>query len=90
MGFGGLDSSDLSLYRLVKGGEHGLNISLLDLYGLDIEVPSLFDIIKTFFTKKKIRIKISGRTEQLIRKLIKVQHHVDKEIEKEINKAKRG
>lgn len=88
MGIGGLDSNDLSLYRLIKAGEHGLNLSLNDLYGSEIEVPNLYKIIKSLFNRKPITIKIRGRSEHLIRRLIKVQGHVDKEIEKQVKNEK--
>jgi len=87
MGAGGIDNSNLSLYRLVKGGEHGLNLSLIDLYGSEIEVPNLYEIIKSLFTRKPLMIKVKERSEQLINRLIKVQSHVDKLIEKKIKDA---
>lgn len=87
MGIGGLSNTDLSLYRLVKAGKHGLNLSLTDLYGSEIELPNLYEIIKSLFTRRPITIKIKERSEQLINRLIRVQSHVDKEVEKEIKKA---
>ena len=88
MGIGGLDNTDLSLYRLVKAGEHGLNLSLSDLYGSEIEVPSLYEIVRSLFNRKPIIIRVKERSEQLINRLIKVQSHVDKEIERQIKDAK--
>ena len=87
MGFSGIDNVDLSLYRLVKAGEHGLNLSLTDLYGSEIELPNLYEIIKSLFTRRPITVKIKERSEQLINRLIKVQSYVDREIEKEIKKG---
>lgn len=88
MGIGGIDSTDSSLFRLVKAGEHGLNLSLLDIYGTEIEAPNLFEIIKSLFTRKKLKFRIRGREEKLINRLVKVQRLMDEEVEKEIRKAK--
>jgi hypothetical protein len=83
-------SLDLGLYRLIKGGDTGLNLSLSDLMDKRIELPNLWDIVKTLFTKKKIEITVKAYPSKIIDRLIAVQKGVDREIEKEISKAKSG
>ena len=88
----GIEVSDsgVSLYRLIKGGDTGLNLRLSDLYGQVIEAPNLLDIIKSVFTRKPIRLLLKPYPVTLIRKLEQVQLKVDRKIEQEIEKAKRG
>jgi hypothetical protein len=81
---------DLAVYRLIKGGDSGLNLSLTDLFGREIEFPNLKEIIKSFFTKRPIRAKIRGFPVDLIERLGEIQKAVDGEIEKAISKAKSG
>jgi len=81
---------DLGLYRLVKGGDSGLNLSLSDLMDKRIELPNLWDIVKTLFTKKKIEVTVRAYPGKLINRLIAIQRGVDREIEREISKAKSG
>ena len=78
----------MALFRLIKSGESGLNLNLMDLYGRDIEVPDLLTILKTVFSRKPIIIKIKGYSARLINRIIRVQQYVDREVEKEIKKAK--
>ena len=87
MGFG-VGHPDLVLYRMVKAGESGLNLSLNDLIDREVIIPSLFDIVKSFFTRKQILIKIKAYPNKLIKKLQVVQRGVDKEIEKKLKNAK--
>ena len=77
----------MALFRLIKSGESGLNLNLMDLYGRDIEVPDLLTILKTVFNRKPIVIRIKGYSARLINRIIKVQQYVDREVEKEIKKA---
>lgn len=86
----GLSHSGLAVYRLTKGSDSGLNLRLSDLIDREIKLPSLWEIVKTFFTKKSISIKIKAYPVQLIRRLMIIQKKVDSKVEKEINKAKRG
>ena len=77
----------MALFRLVKSGESGLNLGLMDLFGRDIEVPNLLSILKTFFTREPIIIRIKGYPAKLINRVIKVQQYVDKKVEEEMRKA---
>lgn len=85
----GVIPSDLALYRLVKAGESGLNLKLTDLFDRRIEIPNLFDILKTLVTKEKIPITIKGFSAVLIRRLISVQEYVDREVESKVREAQR-
>jgi len=87
MGFG-LGSPDLALYRLLKGGESGLNLSLNDLYDRIIIIPNLYEIVKSFFTRKKIIVTIKAYPNKIINRLQTIQRGVDKEIERKIQEAK--
>jgi len=62
---------------------------LEDLFDKEIEVPSLYDIVKSFFTRKKLKVKLKAYPGNIIRKLEIVQNEVDKEIKGELEKAKR-
>lgn len=86
----GLGHPDLALYRSIKAGETGLNLSLSDLIDRRIELPSLYDIIKSFFTKEKIIIIMKAYPNRIIERIHAIQRGVDKKIEWEIEKAKRG
>jgi len=86
----GIGHPDLAVYRLVKGGDSGLNLSLTDLFGRTIEFPNLREIIRSFFTKRPIEAKIRGFPADLINRLEEIQKVVDGEIEKAISKAKSG
>lgn len=83
-------SLDLGLYRLIKGGDSGLNLNLSDLMDKRIELPNLLDILKTLFTKKKIEVTVKAYPSKVIDKLIAIQKGVDSEIEKKIREAKSG
>ena len=85
----GVVPSDLALYRLVKGGDSGLNLRLTDLFDRKIEIPNLLEIIKTLFTKDSIPITIKGFPVTLIRNLVSVQEYVDKEVERKVREAQR-
>ena len=85
-----LVDSGFGLYRLVKAGDSGLNLKLSDLYGQVIEAPNLLDIIKSVFTRRPLQLIIKPYPVTLIRKLEQVQLKVDRKIEQEIEKAKRG
>lgn len=86
----GLSHSGLAVYRLIKGGDSGLNLRLSDLIDREIRLPSLWEVVKTFFTKKPMYIRIKAYPVHLIRKLMTIQKKVDNKVEKEIEKSKRG
>lgn len=86
----GLGHSGLAVYRLTKGGDSGLNLRLSDLIDKEIILPSLWEVAKTFITKKPICIKIKAYPIQLIRKLMIIQKKVDDKVKREIEKGKRG
>ena len=87
MGFG-IGHPSLAAYRMVKGGDSGLNLSLVDLYGQEIELPSLYEIIKSFFTRKPLKARIKGFSSQMIRQLQAIQKKIDDKVQEEIRKAK--
>jgi len=84
----GLAHSGLAVYRLTKGGDSGLNLKLSDLIDREIKLPSLWEIVKTFFTKRSISITIKAYPLRLITKLMTIQKKVDSKIEREIKKSK--
>jgi len=86
----GLSHSGLAVYRLIKGGDSGLNLRLSDLIDREIKLPSLWEVVKTFFTKRSISITIKAYPSRLITKLMTVQKKVDDKVEREIEKSKRG
>jgi hypothetical protein len=88
MGFG-VGQPDLALYRLIKGGDTGLNIRLADLLDREMEVPNLRDLMKSFLTGQKLKVKIKGLPVPLIKRLETIQREIDEQIQTEINKAKR-
>ena len=88
MGFG-LGHPSLAVFRLVKGSDTGLNLKLDDLFSREIEAPSLFEIIKSFFTRRPLQLKIKPYPDYLIRRLLTVQRGVDTKVKGEIDKAKR-
>jgi hypothetical protein len=77
------------VYRLVTAGDAGLNLSLTDLFGREVELPSLRSIVKTLITGKPIRIRIRESPAPIIRRLEVIQGRIDKRIEEEVDKAKR-
>lgn len=89
MGFG-LGHPSLALYRSIKGGESGLNLRLSDLLDREVIVPNLYEIVKSFFTRKTLSIKIKAYPNKIIEQLYIIQRGVDKQIEKEIEKGKRS
>jgi hypothetical protein len=88
MGFG-LSHPDLSVYRLVKSGESGLNLNLSDLFPKVIKVPSFFDIVVSFFSRKSLVVLVEAYPVNLIRRLEFIQKKVDEEIKAKIDKARR-
>lgn len=84
----GVGHPDLALYRSVKAGEAGLNLRLSDLIDREIELPSMYEIIKSIFTKQKIRIILKAFPNRVIERLHAIQRGVDKEVKKELDKAK--
>jgi len=87
MGFG-IGHPDVALYRMVKSGEAGLNLRLSDMFDKHIEVPDLLTIIKSLFTREKLRVKIKAYPNRLIERLLTIQRATDREIQRELNKAK--
>jgi len=85
----GLGHSGLAVYRLIKGGDSGLNLKLSDLIDREIKLPSLWEIVRTFFTRKPISIRIKAYPLRLITKLMTIQKRVDSKVKKEIEKSKR-
>jgi len=85
----GLGHPDLAVYRLVKAGDTGLNLSLTDLFGRTLEIPNLREIIKSFFTRRPIKITVKGFPINQIRALEMIQKTIDDKVEDEIEKAKR-
>ena len=85
----GLSHSGLAVYRLIKGGDSGLNLRLSDLIDREIKLPSLWEVVKTFFTKKPIYIRIKAYPLRLITKLMTIQKKVDDKVKREIEKSKR-
>lgn len=86
----GIGTPSLSLYRAIKGGDSGLNLSLNDLIDREIKFPSMYELIKSFFTKKHLTLIIKGYPLRLINRLMTIQRKVDEETEKEIDNAKRS
>lgn len=84
----GLGHPDIALYRLVKGGDSGINLSLGDIFDRCIEIPSLFNIVKSFFTKQPIVIRLRAFPRDIIEKLMYMQSGVDELVKKEVDKAK--
>lgn len=85
----GVSHSGLAVYRLIKGGDSGLNLRLSDLIDKEVKLPSLWEIVKTFFTRKPIPIIVKAYPLRLITKLMTIQKKVDSKIEREIEKSKR-
>jgi len=70
----------LALYRLVKGGDGGLGLSLGDLHDRRIELS---------FLGLKVTGVIKALPKRLIDKLLVIQKHIDDKIKEEMEKAKR-
>lgn len=83
----GVGHPDLALYRAIKAGESGLNLQLSDLLDREIELPSLFTVIKSLFTKERLKIRIRAYPKRLIDRLFTIQTEVDREVEKKIRQA---
>lgn len=86
----GVGHPDLALYRLIKSGEAGLNLGLSDLFDKRIELPSFASVIRALLLGKKISVTVKAYPASLIERLLAIQRAIDKEIEKEITKAKSG
>jgi len=84
----GVGHLSLAVYRAIKGGDSGLNLRLSDLMDKEVKLPNLYEIIKSFFTRRPLYIIIKGYPVQLIRKLLTIQKKVDSKVEREIKKAK--
>ena len=84
----GVGHPDLALYRSIKAGETGLNLRLSDLLDREVELPSLFTIIRSFFTKERLIIKFKAYPIKVIERLHAIQRGVDKEVKRIIDKAK--
>jgi len=84
----GIGHPDIALYRLVKGGDSGLNLNLEDIFDKHIEIPSLFDIVKSFFTRQPIMITLRAFPRDIIEKLMHMQSGVDELVKREVDKAK--
>ncbi len=89
MEFGRIAHPSLAIYRAIKGGDSGLNLNLNDLIDREIKFPSMYEMVKSFFTRKSLTIIIKGYSMRLINRLMTIQSKVDDDVEKEINKAKR-
>ena len=85
----GLGDLDIAVWRLTHSGESGLNLSISDLYGKEIECPSLREIIMTFLTNKPIRIRVKGQPAPVVNRLEQIQDSFDKKVKKEIDEARR-
>ena len=84
----GIGHPDLALYRLVKGGDTGLNLRLSDIFDREIEIPNLFTLLMSFIKRKNITIKVKALPASLIESLLTVQSGVDEQMKREIDKAK--
>jgi len=89
MGFG-VGHPDLAVYRLVKGGETGLNLRLSDLFDKEIEFPSLIEVIRSILRGSRLKIKIKAFPNAMIERLQNIQLGVDKEIKRKVEEAKRA
>jgi len=85
---GGIGHPDLAAFRLVKGGEAGLNLRLGDLFDKEIEFPSLIEAIRTLIRGRRIRLRVKAFPNALIERLVNVQMETDVQTQKEIDKAK--
>jgi len=85
----GLGHPDLALYRSIRAGEAGLNLRLSDLIDREVELPNLFTIIRSFFTRERLIIKFKAYPVKLIERLHAIQRGVDAQVKREIDKAKR-
>lgn len=86
----GVGHPDLAVYRLVKGGDSGLNLSLSDVFDRKVTLPSAREIITSLIKGSKLQIVLHGFSYGLIRKLELIQSIVDEEIKAKIESAKRG
>ena len=86
----GLGHSGLAVYRLIKGGDSGLNLKLSDLIDREIKLPSLWEVVRTFFTRKPIYIKIKAYPLRLITKLMTIQKRVDSKVKRKLKRVKEG
>jgi len=84
----GVGHSSLAVYRAIKGGDSGLNLKLSDLMDKEVQLPNLYEVIMSLFTRKPLFMIIKGYPIQLIRKLLTVQKKVDSKMEREIRKAR--
>jgi len=75
---------------MIKSGESGLNLSLGDIFGRELELPSLRELIWSLIKDRRITVKIKPYSNLMIERLLNVQLAVDKEVEREIEKGKRG
>jgi len=85
----GVGHPSLALYRLIRAGEAGVNLSLADLFGKTYILPSMFDLVRSFFTRKPIEIKLKPEPQDTIRSLEAVQQYVDKKIKEKLEEAER-
>lgn len=84
-----LGNSDIAVWRLIHGSDSGLNLSLSDLFGKEIEAPSMRRIVMSFFTDRPITLKVKGQSQTTINRLEAIQNFVDKKVKAEIEAAKR-
>lgn len=85
----GIEHPDLAVYRLVKSGDTGLNLSLTDLFGRTLELPNLRQILRSIFTREPILVRVKGFPSDLIKRLELIQRKVDEQVQRTIEEAKR-
>jgi len=84
-----LGNPDIAVWRLTHGSDSGLNLTLSDLFGKEIEAPSLRRIVMSFFTNRPITLKVKGQSQMIINRLETIQNFIDKKVKAEIEAAKK-
>lgn len=74
---------------MIKGGDSGLNLSLTDLFGREIELPGLRSLVLSLITNRPIVVKVKGFPVTLVKRLEQIQAGFDQMVKKEIEDAKR-